>query len=43
MDERGFQHGVVVGARRAALSNLETADLLGCSHTTISSVKRERK
>ncbi len=32
---------MVVGARRAGLSISETADLLGFSHTTISSVYRE--
>ncbi len=32
---------MVVGARRTGLSISETADLLGFSHTTISSVYRE--
>ncbi len=33
-----FEHGMVVGARRAGLSISKTADLLGFSHTTISRV-----
>ncbi len=40
-DLRDFEHGMVVGARRAGLSISETADLLGFSHTTISRVYRE--
>ncbi len=36
-----FEHGMVVGARRAGLSISKTADLLGFSHTTISRVYRE--
>ncbi len=32
---------MVVGARRAGLSISQTADLLGFTHTTISSVYRE--
>ncbi len=35
------ERGMVVGARRAGLSISQTADLLGFSHTTISSVYRE--
>ncbi len=35
-DLSDFEHGMVVGARRAGLSISETADLLGFSHTTIS-------
>jgi len=35
-DLSDFEHGVVVGARRAGLSISETADLLGISRTTIS-------
>ncbi len=35
------ERGMVVGARRAALSISQTADLLGFSHTTISRVYRE--
>ncbi len=42
-EERGFKRLNVewFGARRAGLSISETADLLGFSHTTISSVYRE--
>ncbi len=40
-DLRDFERGVVVGARRAGLSILKAADLLGFSHTTISRVYRE--
>ncbi len=40
-DLSDFERGMVVGARRADLSILKTADLLGFSHTTISSVFRE--
>ncbi len=40
-DLRDFERGMVVGARRTGLSISETADLLGFSHTTISSVYRE--
>ncbi len=36
-----FEHGQVVGARRAGLSISKTADLLGFSLTTISRVYRE--
>ncbi|KAI5085721.1 hypothetical protein C0J45_2277, partial [Silurus meridionalis] len=36
-----FEHGMVVGARRAGLSISETVDLLGFSCTTISKVYRE--
>ncbi len=36
-----FERGMVVGARQAALSISETADLLGFSCTTISRVYRE--
>ncbi len=42
---KGFkwsERGLVVGARRAGLSISQTVDLLGFSHTTISSVYRER-
>ncbi len=40
-DLSDFERGMVVGARRAALSISKTADLLGFSHTTISRVYRE--
>ncbi len=40
-DLRDFERGMVVGARRAGLSISKTADLLGFSHKTISSVYRE--
>ncbi len=40
-DLRDFERGMVVGARRGGLSISETADLLGLSRTTISSVYRE--
>uniref|UniRef100_A0AAR2L8H4 Tc3 transposase DNA binding domain-containing protein n=1 Tax=Pygocentrus nattereri TaxID=42514 RepID=A0AAR2L8H4_PYGNA len=40
-DLSDFEHGMVVGARRAGLSISETADLLGFSRTTISRVYRE--
>ena len=36
-----FERDMVVGARRAALSISETADLLGFSHTTIAGIYRE--
>ncbi len=36
-----FEREMVLGARRAGLSVLKTADLLGFSHTTISRVYRE--
>ncbi len=36
-----FEHGMVVGDRRAGLSISKTADLLGFSRTTISRVYRE--
>ncbi len=38
-DLSDFEHGMVVGARWAGIS--KTADLLGFSRTTISSVYRE--
>ncbi len=42
-DLSGFEHGMIVGARRAGLSFFsKTADLLGFLHTTISSVYSER-
>ncbi len=40
-DLSDFECGMVVGARRAGLSISKTADLLGFSRTTISSVYRE--
>ncbi len=40
-DLSDFEHGMVVGVRRAGLSISQTADLLGFSHTTISRVYRE--
>ncbi len=40
-DLSDFECGMVVGARRAGLSILKTADLLGFSRTTISRVYRE--
>ncbi len=40
-DLSDFEHGMVVGARRAGLSISKTADLLGFSRTTISRVYRE--
>ncbi len=40
-DLSDFEHGMVVGARRAGLSISKTADLLGFSSTTISRVYRE--
>ncbi len=40
-DLSDFEHGMVVGARRAGLSISKTADLLGFSCTTISRVYRE--
>ncbi len=40
-DLSDFEHGMVVGARRAALSISKTADLLGFSRTTFSRVYRE--
>ncbi|KAI5086988.1 hypothetical protein C0J45_24461, partial [Silurus meridionalis] len=40
-DLSDFEHGIVVGARRAGLSISETADLLGFLRTTISRVYRE--
>ncbi len=40
-DLSDFEHGIVVGARRAGLSISETDDLLGFSRTTISRVYRE--
>ncbi len=45
MEKKGdlsdFECGLVVGARRAGLSILKTADLLGFSRTTITRVYRE--
>ncbi len=38
-DLSDFEHGMVVGARRAGLSISKTADLLGFSHTTIFSIQ----
>ncbi len=40
-DLSDFERGMVVGAKRAGLSISKTADLLGFSRTTISSVYRE--
>ncbi len=40
-DLSDFEHGMVVGVRRAGLSISKTADLLGFSRTTISRVYRE--
>ncbi len=40
-DLSDFEHGMVVGARRAGLSISKTADLLEFSRTTISRVYRE--
>ncbi len=40
-DLSDFEHGMVVGARRAGLSISKTAELLGFSCTTISRVYRE--
>ncbi len=40
-DLSNFEHGMVVGARRAALSISKTAVLLGFSRTTIARVYRE--
>ncbi len=40
-DLNDFECGMLVGARRAYLSISKTADLLGFSHTTISTVYRE--
>jgi len=40
-DLSDFKHGMVVGARRAGLSISKTADLLGFSTSTISSIYRE--
>ncbi len=40
-DLSDFERGIVVGARRAALSISKTADLQGFSHTTIFRVYRE--
>ncbi len=37
-DLSDFEHGMVVGGRRAGLSISKTTDLLGFSHTTISRV-----
>ncbi len=41
MGKKDFKRGMVVGARWAGLSISKTADLLGFSRTTISSVYRE--
>ncbi len=41
LDLGDFEHGMVVGFRRAVLSISKTADLLGFSRTTISRVYRE--
>ncbi len=45
MEKKGdlsdFERGMVVGAKRAGRSISKTADLLGFSRTTISSVYRE--
>ncbi len=40
-DLSDFERGMVVGSRRAGLSILKTADLLGFSRTTVSRVYRE--
>jgi len=40
-DLSNFEHGMVVGARRAGLSISQSAQLLGFSHTTISRVYKE--
>ncbi len=40
-DLSDFEHGMVFGARRAGMSILKTADLLGYSRTNISRVYRE--
>ncbi len=40
-DLSDFERGMVVGARPAGLNISKTADLLGFSHTTISTVYRE--
>ncbi len=40
-DLSDFEGEMVVGARRAGMSVLKTADLLGFSRTTISRVYRE--
>ncbi len=40
-DLSDFECGMVLGARLAGLSISKTADLLGCSRTTISRVYRE--
>ncbi len=40
-DLSDFERGMVVGDRRAGLSISKTADLLGFSRTTISTVYRE--
>jgi len=37
-DLSNFECGMVIGARRAGLSNSQSAQLLGFSHTTISRV-----
>jgi len=40
-DSSNFEHGMVVGARRAVLSISQSAQLLGFSHITISRVYKE--
>jgi len=40
-DLNNFEHGMVVGARRVALSISQSAQLLGFSSTTISRVYKE--
>ena len=40
-DLSDFDRGTIVGARQSGLSISETADLLGFSHTAVSSVCRE--
>jgi len=40
-DLSNFEHGMIVGARRAILSISQSAQLLGFSHTTISRVYNE--
>ncbi len=39
-DLSDFERGMLVGARRAGLNISKTADLLGFSYTTISSLQR---
>ncbi len=40
-DLSDFEHGMIVGARRAGLNILKTTDLLGFSSTTVSRVYSE--